>query len=119
MVDLYDKLDSGAYINKLPYPSRPKKPSKALITTAADAREYADALEIYESAHEAWLKASDMYNAETQRLRKQFVQDIEAHNGTLGHPKAGLLFDKAWEYSHSEGYRAVAETYSELAELLS
>ena len=118
-MDVFEKIAAGAYDNKIPYSARPKKPSRFSVTTAAAARKLADDLEEYEAAHKAWLKASDMYNTETRELKKEFVRDLEEYYDMTSHPRAYLLFEKAWEMSHSDGYHAVAVTYGDLSELMS
>lgn len=58
------------------------------------------------------------YARETAELMSQFQRDLEVEFSLVGNPKAGLLFDKAWELSHSYGLREVHDTYGDLAELV-
>lgn len=59
------------------------------------------------------------YYAENFMLMRQFQSDLAAENGLTDHPKADLLFAKAWEHGHSSGLMDVVHWYEDLADLLS
>lgn len=67
---------------------------------------------------EAYDAAKAAYDAEELRLQQKFKDDITAHFGLTGHPKADLLFDKAWTRGHSNGYTEVFYIYDDLHVLL-
>ena len=85
----YDKACAGQYNNKKPYARRKDNPK------------------IYAA-----------YEEEDARLYTQFLEDLEAEYKMTGHPKAQLLFDKAWARGHASGYAEVAGIYSDLVELV-
>lgn len=43
---------------------------------------------------------------------------LEEKYGVVGHPKADLLFDMAWDYGHSGGEEGVEFYYEDLIELI-
>lgn len=118
MSSIDDKIKAGAYTNTLEYPKAPSKPSLPFRATAAQAREYADKLEAYETEKAGNREKIAAYHAETRRIEEQFRADLEAEYGMKDHPKAGVLFSKAWEMGHSSGYGEVASYYDDLHELI-
>lgn len=58
------------------------------------------------------------YHDNGSRLRDQFKEDLADELGLTGHPKFDKLFEIAWCDRGDEGYQAVYETASDLAELL-
>lgn len=118
MSDIDSKISAGAYNNKLEYPEALSKPRMPINPTAAQAREYADKLEAYEGGKTSHRERIAAYHAETRRLEAQFQADLEEQYGMKGHPKAGALFNKAWERGHSSGYQEVANYYDDLYELI-
>lgn len=60
----------------------------------------------------------EAYNQEEVRLVELFRADIETEYGMVGHPKASLLFSKAWERGHSGGFCEIAIVYDDLVELI-
>lgn len=66
----------------------------------------------------AFEAAKAVYDAEELRLQQKFKDDITAHFGLTGHPKADLLFDKAWSRGKSNGYSEVFYIYDDLHVLL-
>ena len=63
-------------------------------------------------------QAHKEYNEERAALDAQFRSDLEDWFGVTGHPKADLLFNKAWERGHSGGYIDVYNNYSDLVDLI-
>jgi len=47
-----------------------------------------------------------------------FRAELEKDCGTVGHPKASLLFEKAWDSGHSGGIHEVRSEYEDLVELI-
>lgn len=57
------------------------------------------------------------YARETAKLLLDFQRDLEVEFGLVGHPNAGLLFNKALEISYNYGMGEVRDTYGYLADL--
>lgn len=58
------------------------------------------------------------YHENSIYLKQQFKADLADELGLTGHAKFDKLFEMAWCNNVAEGYKAVYETASELAELL-
>lgn len=58
------------------------------------------------------------YRDEERRKRREFKLALEVEHGLVGHRKADLLFDLAWQFGHSYGLNDVAIYYGDIAELL-
>jgi hypothetical protein len=67
---------------------------------------------------EAYEAARAAFRAETAALNEKFRDDLYDEYGVTGHPKAAMVFDKAWERGHSEGLENVANHFSDLVELI-
>lgn len=85
-------MNYNAYRNMLPYPQR-GDPNSAVLREA--------------------------FNTETARLEAIFKHDFMLELGIENHPKAELLFRKAWEMGHSNGYGEVVSIGQSLLELVS
>lgn len=48
-----------------------------------------------------------------QARRREFTEDLRAEHD-LNERQADLVFNRAWDECHSEGFRAVAEKYEDL-----
>lgn len=117
-MNVYDKINNGDYKNKLPYPQNPKKPYLKKDATPAEIRAYADAVENYPVHEEAYKAMQKTYYEESRELENKFIADLEAEFDIVGHPKAGLLYSKAYERGHSGGFSEVLSYYEDLVELL-
>lgn len=121
-MDIRDKLASGHYGPAFEYPSKPSQPA-VLRKRASDltAEEISALMEVRE-AHEAQVSAYERDRAEYRRQEDEGIQrfrdDLERAHGTAGHPKADLLWGKAWEMGHSAGLDEVMIYYEDLAELV-
>ncbi len=60
----------------------------------------------------------DAYRMEQKRLKDQFKADALKELGLSDHPKAELLWDKANEHGHGNGYSEVWIYLEDFAELL-
>lgn len=118
MSTVWDKLEANAYRNKAPYPEKPRKPFLSKNATADEFRRHADALEAYDQAMVGYRAEVAEYNRKTAELESEFQEDLEAYYEMKGHPKAGLLYWKAYERGHSGGMSEVANEYSDLVELV-
>jgi|WetSurMetagenome_2_1015567.scaffolds.fasta_scaffold04369_7 hypothetical protein len=87
--DIFTKINSGEYDNKLPY--RTKKENE----------------QIWKAYHE-----------ESIVLYEMFKNDLFKYYGVENNPKKDLLFSKAWEFGHSSGYNEVAIYFGDLVELI-
>lgn len=67
---------------------------------------------------EAYKDSINEYRKKQQELITKFHDDLFQELGISNHPKRGKLYDLAWSYGHSEGFRSVFEYASELSELL-
>ncbi len=123
MSSTYDRACNGEYDSKLAYSySKPAKPaillkrvgdltSEEIATVPQVKKEYEDAVTAHSAAREA-------YHADQQRLTQKFQSDLEAEHGLSGHPRAAMLYAKAYDIGHSGGLAEVAIHYNEMAELI-
>lgn len=84
-----EKLRSDYYRNTLPYASSKKDPA----------------------VHKAYL-------FEDRRLVEEFKADVFKELEIVGHPKAELLWSKAWDMGHANGFSDVYYYADELVELI-
>lgn len=56
--------------------------------------------------------------AVTDHRVRELRAKLEEEHGTKGHPKANLLWNKAWDHGHACGYSAVVSMYADLVELI-
>jgi hypothetical protein len=107
------------YENKLPFPTKPIKPSLAYANCTPEmARKYADKLEVWEKEVDNFKCQMDAYQAEEQRLMAQFYTDAIEEVGLSKHPKSNVIYSKAWEDGHSGGYSEVFNKLLDLAEFV-
>lgn len=117
-MDVYAKIMNGDYISKIEVPARLKKPDMPFSPTPESARKFADDLEAYENSKgEINRIRQDRANDET-RLYNQFVADLEAEYGLVGHPKAKQVLKLAREYA-SNGDGSLQEIWSYYEDLAS
>lgn len=93
-MSIFEAIRNGEYDNKLEWPSR------SVGFKSED------------------VKARKAYREETGRLTQKFKEDLEREYGLVGHPKADLLYSKAWDIGHAYGFHEVANYYDELVELI-
>lgn len=67
---------------------------------------------------EAFKKARAEYGAAQQEVQERFKADLFREFGVENNPKRELLFNKAWERCHSEGFFGVAGEFEHLVELI-
>lgn len=60
----------------------------------------------------------EAYHAETRRIIEVFKQDLFVELGLVDNPKKDLLFSKAWDLGHSNGFSEVYVYAVDLAELV-
>jgi len=116
---IWDNLANRAYENKNPYPVQPcRPPILGPAASPAEHREYADKLEAYERELVQFRLDKDAWHTRDGEFHEQFQKDLEAHYEMTGHPKAQLLYSKAYERGHSGGWHEIACVYSDLVELV-
>ena len=116
---VWDKLQADAYKNDVEYPPHPKKPRLGPNPTSAQAREYAAALELYETVEmPEHKKLQAAYYARASEIETQFQDDLESYYDMKDHPKRSLVYSKAYERGHSAGFGEVANAYSDYVELV-
>lgn len=115
-----DDINAGVYESSLPYPMKPRKPTIDLKhATPVEIRAHADAIEDYDRAIEEWATKKDAYRADDARLKLKFRREVEEENNVKStHPKAGILWNKAWDRGISEGLVGVLNAYEDLVELI-
>lgn len=118
MMDVRSKIEAGFYNSKLPYPSRPKGPNRVSERTANGYRRLADEVEAYEAALDEYRAAAALHRNDDARLVEQFRADLIEELGLTEHPKANLLYAKAWEMGHSCGLSEVVNYAEDLVELV-
>lgn len=123
-LSIYDKIDSGYYYAPLTRVTRPDMPHapawhrKVNDVYPVESRAYAAALHEYESAMERYKSAEDARRKRQAELDAEFRRDVLAEIGFPDHPKAGLLYQMAYQRGHSNGHHEILSEAKDLAELL-
>jgi len=111
--------DFGKYKNTDPYPEKPKKPrlQDQSRARAKDYREMADQVEEWEKKEQEFIAVYTAWREKQIRLDAKFKEDALRDVGLEGHPKAEIIWTKAWEDGHSAGRHEVymrLESYAEI-----
>jgi hypothetical protein len=101
----------------LTYPMRPKRPTLAPKHTSQDARDYADAMEHFESALAEFHAEMDDYNTKTL-AREQELKDTLCDVNDLNEDQFNLLWNFAWEEGHSAGLSEVVNVFENYYDLV-
>lgn len=110
-------MDFDYYSGKdLTLPKHPKRPTLAPKHTSQDARDYADAMEHFESAMVNYHAEISDYNTKS-RAREQGLWDTLRDVNDLNEKQFKLLLNFAWEEGHSEGLQRVVELFNEYEDL--
>jgi|WetSurMetagenome_2_1015567.scaffolds.fasta_scaffold802603_2 hypothetical protein len=91
--DLYNKIQSDYYKNKLPYPHYNDNSEQANIQ---------------------WKAVKE----EDNRLNGEFVKDLYETFGVTNNPKANKAYALAYDYGHSSGYSEIFNYFADLVELI-
>jgi hypothetical protein len=103
----------------LTYPKRPSRPSALpRNATAAEVRDYADQLEFYEAELESYKDVKAYYN-ETINRRTKELQTKLRDDYDITEAQLFVLWNKAWEDGHSEGFQRVVGIFDDLYDLAS
>lgn len=134
---MYADIQAGKYQNTVHYPSKTEYDlfyvyhngtviHNGLVIWDHDERdekraEWKKAGYVFEQKVDwpAYEAAKQAYQVEETRLYEQFKTDLAAYFGLTDHPKANLLFDKAWARGHANGFAEVYNIYDDLKDLLS
>jgi len=111
-------MDFDKYKNDVPLKKYPRKPRPPSPATAAQARAFADELDVYTKLKEEWDAQREVYNQRQAEIEEEFYNDLCEDLGITGHPKAGKLFSIAWEKGHSSGYQEVYVVACDLVDLI-
>lgn len=95
---ILNRIEAGEFKCKLPFP-------KPLPQKRDDPAR--------QEIEDAWAA----YHAESCRLSENFIKALEEEHGMTGHPKASILYSKAYERGHSSGLYEIANAYFDLLEL--
>lgn len=134
MSDTQSKANNGDYKNELEYPKKQDFQKVFVYSKGKVVENGLDRSTIGDEMIKAWRAAGNTveisddptayraatqaYGQETARLEAQFRADLTDEYGMTGHPKADLLFSKAWQMGHSAGYGEVASYYDDLVDLV-
>ena len=110
VLSVHDAITAGRYENKVP--SVWEKIPVHDDMTIKQAREHKEEQE--RLRREQRVK----HYEEQGRLTALLRSDLEREYSVIGHPKAGRVWELAWEAGHSCGYAEVANNYAELVELI-
>lgn len=100
------------------YPIKPSKPTLGRNPSAAEARAYADLMEQYEDAVDAYKSDRDYYHLQ-QRNRLIDLQEKLRADYDITEAQLFTLWNKAYELGHSEGLNRVVAVFDELYEVAS
>jgi hypothetical protein len=106
-------MDTTKYLNNLKYP-RKTDFRTTFSCTAPSGRVH----QVVDYDNDAYQKACLHYWEEEKQVAKLFRDDLFEHLGIEGHPKADLLFSKAYEHGHSGGYSEIVSWAEDLLELI-
>lgn len=110
LINVRDAIEEGRYKNTVPY-TWTKIPVRDDMTVR-EAREHE------ETQLRLQREQRDAYRREDGRLCGLFRDDLEREHGVVGNPKADLLWQKAWEGGHANGFSEVCSHYENLVELI-
>ncbi|RYD62041.1 MAG: hypothetical protein EOP83_15605 [Verrucomicrobiaceae bacterium] len=120
--DIQTRIRNGEFKPKAPYPVSPEKPAILARTIGdLDGDEFAVAQAAwgrFRSAEIAYKEAVKAYSAEAGACENAFVAALAEYHGVTGHPKAGMVYMKAYEHGHSAGHSEVANYYADFVDLI-
>lgn len=95
------------------YPQKPYKPSLSLNPSAAEARAYANDLEVYEKKLETYKSDRDWYSQQQNNRLLELQAKLRDEYG-ITEAQMFILWARAWEDGHSEGVQRVVGIFDEL-----
>jgi len=117
-------MEFTKYKNTMPYPERISKPKMPKNPTAKDAEDFAKDLLKYEEDWRKRISLVNAYNQEEVRLMNLFQEDlflenVKSDNGVIAEDvrkKAEIIFSKAWEDGHANGFYEVEMHFRDLVD---
>ena len=113
-MNVFEKLEAGHYKNKDPYPKMREVVIEDIPGYKVDRNNHPD----YKAAKNEYREAQAVWRDKEFALHGVFREDLLEHLGISRHPKANLLYHKAWERGHSSGLYEVAQVAEDLVELI-
>ena len=113
-MSVYDKIRAGLYNRKLPY----NPPETELIKIDPENMTGKQVREAKEANDRKKVEYRLAYSKNSGELASQFRKDLEEDCGTTGHPKADMLFNKAYDRGHSGGFEEVTNAYYDMVDLI-
>jgi len=110
-----ERLEAGEFRNKVPY-LLDEEVKNAYNQDIAELEAQLSAIKERKKEHERSVRAE--HNDEQYLLTAELRRSLEEEFSMVGHPKAELLWEKAWEEGHSSGYDEVVNCYEELLDLV-
>jgi hypothetical protein len=114
-MDIQEKINSGYYNTKLPYPQKPQRPTFATDSSMEEAKEYISDLQVYHAYMDAYKSNRTIYDADTVRLTTLFcneaIADVFGDDAARFPNLCGVLYNLAYEHGHSNG---LSEVYNYL-----
>lgn len=121
-MNTYQKFLAGEYTNKATYPSKPAEPAvlrkRAKELTDDEVATLGEVSRAYDEAKATYEADRRNYGTESGRLTTLLQADLEAEYGVTGHPKANLLWEKAYDRGHSAGMGEVINVWTDLVDLI-
>jgi hypothetical protein len=125
-MDVQKNINDGVYDTSRHYPTKTdrerelaailNRPVKSL--TADEMKNIVNLRHEFDELQTERRERMNFYSSEVNRLHLKFRADLEQEFNTRGHPKADLLFAKAWSHGHASGLSDVYYWYDELYELV-
>jgi hypothetical protein len=98
-------------------PIRPGKPGTFDRNDPQSMRDYADKMESWLNEKESYEVRIRAYRSEVSSRKDELRYDLAEEND-MNIAQATVLFDAAWEDSHSEGFSAVIDSFEQLVEIV-
>ncbi len=121
-LSIRDKIDAGFYRNKEPRPICPIKPDvlekNILDLTKEEIFTLFEIREAYTENLNKFCIEKNSWNIKQDLMESRFKDDLEEEFGVKNHPKADLLYHKAWNLGHSYGLAQVLSDYENLVDII-
>jgi hypothetical protein len=120
--DITTRIRNDEFKPTAPYPFRVKEP--AILRKSAKELSDAEIASIpevraqYAADKAAYEEAKTVYQTQASACENAFVDALHEYHGMTGHPKADLLYSKAYSLGHSAGKEEIASYYDDLVELV-
>lgn len=103
------------------HPSRPARPAimRKFVSdlTPDEVASLPGVIADYAKEMNAYKISLEQHNAAEAKKVEDLRRQCETKFGMVGHPKAELLWSKAWEQGHSNGLQEVYNAYGDLVDL--